>query len=380
MSPKQYSAPSVRQLAAVVDGMAGQVSDGRLRQLRMVVGMFDRAVGRDEMPGRASRTAAQLFTWAALDRFWELATAGELRARPQDRGTPLPLNTQRNVVDCLELLAARVVPDKVVRLPRVVSAAPRATTTSEQERELFRFMVDMAGREPVGHDGQSKRTNSDYRVRLLAMTGMVLDTRSRPGELAKMRIDDLGEALESVRVVRHQQNGAHLEPMELTLPLSESTMVALRRWMRVRERLVHPLQGAATALWVSVAVSNRGELPGIPLREQSLSSSYARGVKRLNAAMAGREGWEPLPSCMEGLRRARQPWEEVRLREEMEGERIRQPVGRPPLPPGRPIQHGREYSYVILGCRCGECRESASNARAARRAERRRARAAGHRR
>ncbi|WP_329204023.1 hypothetical protein [Streptomyces sp. NBC_01435] len=380
MTPKQYSAPSVRQLAAVVDSMAGQVSEGRLRQLRMVVGMFDRAVGREEMPGRASRTAAQLFTWAALDGFWELAVNGELRARSRDRGTRLPLNTQDIVVDCLELLASHVVPDKTVRLPRVVSAAPRATTTSEQEQELFRFLVDMAGRQPVGHDGQSKVVNADYRMRLLAMTGVVVDTRSRPGELAGMRMADLGEGLRSVRVMRQPQNGAHLEPVEVVLPLSESTVTALSQWLRVRERLVYPLQGATDAVWVSVAASNSGEPPGLPLSPKSLGASYTRGVRALNGLMAGQPGWEPLPDRLEGLRRARVPAEEARVREvraaEWEAAHPRRPVGRPPRL-DRPIQHGREYSYTVLECRCDECTEAASFARKARRAEQRLRRAGG---
>ncbi|MFC9626295.1 hypothetical protein ACFTXM_42210 [Streptomyces sp. NPDC056930] len=80
--------------------MAGQVSEGRLRQLRMVAGMFDRAVVRDEMQGRASRTAAQLFTWASLRTFWDLAVDGQLRHREKDVGKPLPEWTQRIVRDC----------------------------------------------------------------------------------------------------------------------------------------------------------------------------------------------------------------------------------------------------------------------------------------
>lgn len=381
MTPKTYDAPSVRQLSAVVDEMAGTVSKHRLRQLRMVVDMFDRAVGRDEMPVRSSRAAAQLFTWAALDVFWDLALDGELRAWAKHRGRPLPLNTQHTVVDCLRLLAGWVVPGKRVRLPRVVTAAPRATTTGEQERELFRFLVDLAGRQPVGYeglgsqpsgrDGQSRQMAADYRVRLLAMTGVVVDTRSRRGELARMRVADLGEGLSSVRVMRRPQNGAHLEPVEVVLPLSGSTVAALGRWLRVRDRLVRPLEGSVDAVWVSAAVSNRGEPPGLPLSAQSLGASYARGVRVLNDLMAGQPGWEPLPDRLEGLRRARVPEEEVRVRRVREAEweavRPRRPAGRPRLPEDRPVEHGRESSYTVWGCRCAECTEAASNARQARR-------------
>lgn len=390
MGGQQYSAASVRELAAVVErvaprdaarwegrekvpGAAGlpiQVSRQRAGQLWMVVGMFDRAVGREEMPGRARRTAAQLFTWAALDAFWDLAVAGELYARPSKVGTRLPLASRRVVRGSLELLGSLVVPGKTLRLPKVPQPAPRAVTDPGQEMELFRFLVRLAGEAgPVAAGaGQSRQVAVDYRVRLLAMTGVALDTRARSGELAGMRVADLGASLETVRVVRHQQNGLHLEPLEVTLPLSEGTRVALRRWLGVRERLVYPLQGAADALWVSVAASNQGEPPGIPLRAQSLRAAYARGVRVLNGQMAGSEGWEPLPDRLEGLRRAWEPPEERRVREAAVVPREPKPVGRPRLPADRPLQHGREGTYN-RGCHCDECREAATNARRARRAE-----------
>ncbi|WP_405187321.1 hypothetical protein OG582_40330 (plasmid) [Streptomyces anulatus] len=372
MTPKQYKAASVRQLAAVVDGMAGTVSEGRVRQLRMVVGMFDRAVGREEMPGRASRSAEQLFTSVALGSFWDLAVDGELRARGRDMGVRLPLATQQVVLACLRLLADRVVPGREVRLPVLPAPAPRATTSRDQEAAVFRFMVDLAGQAPVGWGGQSKEVNRLYRLRLLALTAVVLDTRSRAGELARMRVQDLGEGWASVRVVRHQQNGAHLEPVEVVLPLGQEARVALGRWLEARAGLVSGVEGTRDALWVSVAASNRGELPGVPLRAQWIGSSYARGVRWLNGVMAGRVGWEPLPDRLEGLRRAWVPPAEVRVREaRAEAEVAARPPRRPTGPVAGPVQHGREYTYNVLECRCGECTESATNARRARRAARR---------
>ncbi|MFB7919094.1 hypothetical protein [Streptomyces sp. NPDC056061] len=99
-----YSAPSVQRLAALVNqvaprdparwddrervpgagGVPIQVSRQRADQLWMVVGMFDRAVGREDMPGRSSQAVEQLFTWVALRGFWDLAVAGELRAFAAD--------------------------------------------------------------------------------------------------------------------------------------------------------------------------------------------------------------------------------------------------------------------------------------------------------
>lgn len=369
---RQYGSPAVRQLSAVVDDMASTVSDSRLRQLRMVVGMFERAVGRDEMPGRASRSAAQLFTSAALGSFWDLAVDGELRARARDVGVRLPLATQGVVVSCLRLLADRVVPGKEVRLPVLPSSAPRATTSPVQEAAMYRFMVDLAGQASSGWEGQSKEVNRLYRVRLLALAAVVLDTRCRAGELAGMRVQDLGEGLGSARVVRRQQNGAHLEPVEVWLPLGREARVALGRWLPVRDRLVEGLEGARDALWVSVAVSRRGEPPGVPLRAQWIGVSYAREVRWLNAVMAGRVGWEPLPTRLEGLRRAWVPPEEVQVREaRLAAEVASRPPRRRSGPVAGPVRHGREYTYNVLGCRCGECTESATNARRARRAARR---------
>ena len=109
MAPRQYGAPSVRQLAAVVDRMAGGVSQERLRQLRMVVGMWDRALGSGGMPVAASREAQRMFTRPALVRFWDLAVAGELRHFDRDRGKPLPDATLRIVRDCLGILALSLI-------------------------------------------------------------------------------------------------------------------------------------------------------------------------------------------------------------------------------------------------------------------------------
>jgi hypothetical protein len=63
----------------------------------MVVGMYGRAVGREEMPKRASRELAQLFTPPALRAFWGLSVAGELRHFAKDVGKPLPVASQRSV-------------------------------------------------------------------------------------------------------------------------------------------------------------------------------------------------------------------------------------------------------------------------------------------
>ena len=348
MTPKQYSAQSVRQLAAVVDGMEGRVSPGRLRQLRMVVGMFGRAVGREEMPGRAGRNAEQLFTWPALRGFWGLAVAGELRHWEKDVGKPLPEWTQRIVRDCLKILARQVLPaGRRVLLPSVANSEPKPTVNGKSLDALYRGMVDLAGRGPLVRDG----TALSYadRTRLLALVAVMLDAGPRSGELAAQTVGDIAPGEVAVGVRRRQQKAppnraeeiaalAEVDPQTVRIVLQgrweqrseasrqkvlaaidrleplpevewyalrEGSRVAVRRWLVVRQGLVDslPLQGGRTGLWVSLVPSKAGP-PGVPLRAQGIRQAYARGIVALNWLMAGEHGWEPLPTTMEQIRRS----------------------------------------------------------------------------
>ncbi|MCX4799862.1 MULTISPECIES: LacI family DNA-binding transcriptional regulator [unclassified Streptomyces] len=348
MSPQQYSASSVRQLAAVVDGMVGRVSEGRLRQLRMVVGMSDRAVGREEMPGRASRAAQQLFTWASLRAFWGLAVEGQLRHWERDVGKPLPEWTQRIVRDCLKILAREVLPaGKTVRLPSVANPEPKATVGGRSLDVLYRGMADLAGQGPLERDGTT--LSYEDRTRLLAIVAVMLDAAPRSGELAAQSMAELATGEVAVAVRRRQQKAspnrveeiaalaevgteaarsvlggwvervseetrqrvlaavAQLQPLPEVewYPLREGSQVAVRRWLKVRQQLVKslPPEGAETALWVSIVPSKAGP-PGVPLRAQGLRQAYARGITALNRVMAGQHGWEPLPTTMEQVRRS----------------------------------------------------------------------------
>ncbi|MGW1814171.1 hypothetical protein ACWCQM_11495 [Streptomyces sp. NPDC002125] len=349
MTPKKYSAPSVRQLAAVVDAMAGSVSEGRMRQLRMVVDMFGRAVGRDEMPKRSSRTAEQLFTWAALRPFWAMAVAGELRHWEKDVGKPLPLATQRVVRSCLEDLAARVLPPggKRLRLPELDVPELKPTVDGRALDSLYRGMVDLAARGPLVRDGTA--LSVEDRARVLAMVAVLLDAAPRSGEMAAQSLADLAPGEVAVGVRRRSQRrdeyragevaamtGLHPRTVSMILagqghdrsevtearvleaanalpPVPEvewfelrpGSRVAVRRWLEVRQQLVDqvPLTGQRTALWVSLVPSKAGPA-GLPLRAQGLRQGYARGITALNWVMAGSYGWEPLPTTMEQIRRS----------------------------------------------------------------------------
>lgn len=380
MTARTYAAASVRQLAAVVDqvaprdparwpgrlpapaaaGARAQVSRSRADQLWMVVGMWDRAVGREELPPVASRSAAKLFTRPTLRIFWELAVAGELRARPEDAGRPLPLATQRIVRDVLGLLAGLVVPGKTVRLPVVDAPELKPTVPERDLAALYRGLADLAAEGPLVRGGV--RMQVAQRTRLLAMVAIVLDTGARSGELAALRMEDLAPGLEAVAVRRRQQRAPadradeiaglaevhpaavrsvlsghtyqHSEAVRQRIlaavaalpPLPEvewyalrpKTRAALRRWLEVREAVLagarisgarEPeapgvvLEGGRSALWVTLRTSKAGP-PGVTLRPQGLRIAYTKGVTALNVLMAGRYGWSPLPLRMEQLRRA----------------------------------------------------------------------------
>ncbi|MFE4915778.1 hypothetical protein ACFRCX_30200 [Streptomyces sp. NPDC056652] len=347
MTPKQYSAPSVRQLAAVVDGLAWEVSAERLRQLRMVVGMWDRAVGRDEMPGRATRGVQQLFTRPALEAFWDLAVAGELRHLKQDRGRELPVATQRIVRDCLVLLGRRVLPaGRVLEFPWLPQPELKGTVAPQGVAALYRGLVDLAGQGPL--EGGGAALSFEDRTRLLAMVAVVLDSTCRSGELTAMRLDGVAAGEEAVGVRRRQQKAppnrvgeiaalAEVHPASVREVLSgrldrseetrqrvlaavealeplpevewyglrEGSRVALRRWLAVREGIVGalPLEGARTELWVTLVPTKAGPA-GVPIRAQGLRKAFERGMVALNLVMAGEYGWEPMPTRMEQLRRS----------------------------------------------------------------------------
>ncbi|MFE1230261.1 hypothetical protein [Streptomyces sp. NPDC058745] len=120
----------------------------------------------------------------------------------------------------------------------------------------------------------------------------------------------LGGWLERVSEETRQRVLAAVEELE-PLPefeayrLREGTRLTVRRWLAVREQLVEavPLEGARTALWVTLVATKKGP-PGLPISNEGLREAYARGITALNWVMAGQHGWAPLPTTMEQLRRA----------------------------------------------------------------------------
>lgn len=281
---------------------SGPVSAARTRQLRWVASELGRAL---EHPGFARYTgrdlAGLLGDPQAVDRYLELAGAGELRARASTRSASATAST-RIRVDCLRLLAqAAGLATPAIQRPAIPE--PRETLTSWQRSTLWHYLAAHTERWP----------DNPGRARAHAVIGVVLDTGVRVGELCAIRLEDLAEDLSSVTVTRRPQARSVSPTVTERVPLSEPTVVALRQWLRLRGSLVSALSGSAKALWVSVRPNHAGTVtetgptrrpPGMPLRPRGLARAYTRTIAEINVELAGSPGWVPLPYRLEQLRRA----------------------------------------------------------------------------
>ena len=343
--------PSVRQLYRVIDRLYPPDPRGeqpvRRRQLRMVADMWGRALAQADggFPRSAYRSAPGLFTQPVLERFWGLARTGELRAHPAQAGRVRSLASLRIVRDCLGIFADEVIPGRPVWLPIVSQQQPKETVRPQSVHALYRGLVDMAAAGPLERSGTGLRFED--RARLLAMVSVVLDAAPRAGELSAQTLEDLTEGETHIAVRRRQQKvppnraeeiaalaevhpdtvrallwGNTHQMSEATkqkvlaalreLPpapdvewyrLREGTRVALRQWLDVRASLVAPLEGAKSALWVTLSATHVGPA-GTPIGSTGIIQAYHRGMGALNVLMAGEYGWEPMPRRLEQLRRA----------------------------------------------------------------------------
>jgi hypothetical protein len=297
----QYQVPSVSQLAEALIcvapriaqhwearepvigplGVPVKISHGRARQLWMVVGMWDRALGHGKFPEQAHRTAAQLFTTPVLRTFWELAQAGSLRKLAPEQGQPaeLPLATLRITRDCLRILAGLVLPGHTeVWLPSIPQTDPKTPVRSETLGMVYRRLAELAAAGPLERSGTA-----------LSYEG---GQRHQVSEATYQRIVAAQDAVDPLLDVEWYV-------------LGEGAQTAVRRWLEVRRQLIDsgPLQGGQTGLWVTLVPTKAGP-PGVTLRPQGLTQAFARGMSALNWLMAGEHGWEPMPTRMEQLRRA----------------------------------------------------------------------------
>jgi integrase len=343
--------PSIRALQAVVDRTAPSRSRERVRQLTMTVRQLERAVDAGALSEDAGQSVAVLLDAENTDDFLDSAWEGRWRDRPgQGELSYASVSVLRA---CLKILGEESGVE--VLLPRMGQPAPKPTVPPAQQAALYRRLADWAAEEESGWVDAREAVRVMGRVRLLAMVGVVLDTGARASELSGMRLDDLDQDASTVRVVRRPQNASELparvigaragvsetvvtrvlagDPWpseasydkvlsaldelgpgggreEETCRLREGTSVAVGRWLRVREHLVAPLEGAKTALWVSVQRATGQPVAGLPLMPRGVERAYARGAAQLNVELAGRwdpavDGpWVPLPTRLEQLRRS----------------------------------------------------------------------------
>jgi integrase len=296
---------SIRALDDLLDSLPA-VGPSRLRQLRAFRGELARALVDDGFrPARHSLTA--LLDTPVLQRYFEVAETGTLRDRLVGGAKPpTSLATNQARRDCVDILLSAAGRPRLQPATRPWNREPdtrpavtlRPTPTSAELAELRRRLA------------HALNTRLDPgQARFTAMLAVVLDTAARAGELAAMRLDDLDEDLTTVEVRRSPQHGtAPVRPARTDLlPLSALTAAALRQWLPAREHLTAPLQGAATALWVSLRSNHTGRRddqgratmrpPGLPLQDRGLARTYAAGRHRYALGHL-------LPPKMEQLRRA----------------------------------------------------------------------------
>ncbi|MGW2597136.1 hypothetical protein [Streptomyces klenkii] len=270
---RQVSYPSLDAL----DALSVPAGASRRRQLGMVRGELAAALDRGILPAGARRSLHRLLDDACLRVFVEVARTGALRTRlvnGEKPPTAVATNTAR--LDCLDLIREAA---GLPRLPRDVPAPVvlRPTPGDEQIRELRRHL-----------EGGIGRIRSAGHARFVAVVVMVLETRARAGELTAQRLTDLAGDRASVAVVRSPQHGTDSEAAREVVQLSLLGQAALEQWLPFRSELTAPLQGSASALWVSLAHNHAGttredgqytpRTPGMPLQQRGLIRSYHRGL------------------------------------------------------------------------------------------------------
>lgn len=287
------------------------VSKSRALQLRATLKQLDLAVGHEGMPEGCGRSVQRLLSPEAIDVFLELASEGAFRDPDKAAlaGRPLSWSSLATLRDCLVILGeeagVEVVVPQVWRHNQDLAPVP----SSVQLDALYERMVAMARSAPV----------DAMMARALALTGLVLDTRMRSGDLWSRRLEHLGLEDEHdawIDAVWHVQNASHLPVRQEQVPLRAGTVVAVRRWLRFRRALVDQLEGSDHgALWVA---TQSGPVPapgggwvthqaGMPISVRRLTTGFSRGMESLNEALRARwegpEPWEALPTRIEALRR-----------------------------------------------------------------------------
>ncbi|WKK27788.1 hypothetical protein QZH56_01505 [Streptomyces olivoreticuli] len=273
-----------------------QSGSSRRRQLGMVFQEIAAALEDGVLPTRARRDLRYLLDDAVLWDYVRVAETGALRSRLVNGGKPPTASATNSArLDCLDLIRdAAGFPS----MPRDRSAPVELRPTpGKGDLAALRHRLD----------DDLRRIQSPGHARFIAVLAVVLDTRARTGELVTQRLADLTDDHSHIRVVRRPQRGTAFESVDEMVSLSPLCREALAHWLPVRATLTEPLQGSATALWVSLTHNHAGaagddgrhthRVPGMPLQQSGLIRSYNRGRHQYGLVHL-------LPPKLEQLRRA----------------------------------------------------------------------------
>ncbi|MFE1270558.1 hypothetical protein [Streptomyces sp. NPDC058758] len=318
--------PSLHAMGRVVDALCRDPDIGRSRQkqLRALLGAYERAFGLGGLPPDAYDDLPSLLAYDTTRAFFDLAVKGLVRGDGKT-GESESDSALRARGRCLELIAAKAgVPFELPDMPPPPDLAPVVAAPVRQLlMQHFEKQVDRQVTEP-------------FRIRFLAMYGIVLDTASSSGSLVAQHMAHLAADLSTLRVHRPRGGRAATPPPPEEWPLSPATRQALRAYLPLRESLVAPLEHPVNHLWVSLEHNHTGhrpdgttiqEPPGVPLRMGGIQRIFAKAAELLNEEMedlirrraAGRPPeWEPMPTRLEPLRRAVAL--ELQQREERQGD------------------------------------------------------------
>ncbi|MGA5411620.1 hypothetical protein ACPCSC_30735 [Streptomyces lavendulocolor] len=323
------AAPSLAALSRAVDELCAlptdQMGASRKKHLRALQGAFERALTKHGLVPDAYDDLASLLSPESVDEFLGLAARGLIRG---DGKTGPESDAQiRARIRAMEIVAEHT------RTPFIRPEMPPAPAPAPVVPPVTRALL-------LEHfKGQVERSISEpFRVRFLAMYGIVLDTAASSGTLAGQYVAHLARDLSTVRIQRPRQGRMAEPPPIEEWELSSATRDALNAYLPLRDKLTKPLQHPVKHLWVSLEHNTRrlpgGETvqdpPGLPLRPRGVQRVFLRAAEALNdemekllkergAPQTGTEvpEWSPMPTRLEPLRRAVE--DELRQREEARG-------------------------------------------------------------
>ncbi|MFJ5143003.1 hypothetical protein [Streptomyces sp. NPDC088707] len=330
------AAPSLAALGRAVDELCAlpkeRMGTSTKKHLRALQGAFERALTNHGLVPDAYDDLASLLAPASVDEFLRLAVSGLIRG--DGKHEPESNAQIRARIRAMEIVASHT------RTPFTRPEMPPAPAPAPVVPPVTRALL-------LEHfKGQVARSISEpFRIRFLAMYGIVLDTGASSGTLAGQHVAHLARDLSTVRIQRPRQGRMAEPPPIEEWVLSAATRDALNAYLPIRDTLTRRFErnrqhedNAVPHLWVSLEHNSRRlpdgtvvqEPPGMPLRPRGVQRVFLRAAEALNEEMedllrernAPQVGdtvpeWTPMPTRLEPLRRAVE--DELRQREEAQG-------------------------------------------------------------